>query len=240
MSSNAEEELHVQDEISAPTRRRLHFLGWSDSDIADMSVPEALARVRDKSAKPGSKAYLKNQVNPLTGTKDVSNLVGKYSNEEIERRLANLPEPSGIQVTIDDFTNKCLKAGTEAFQMDEYKGRVIKGADPLNAVLIEMQERFPGRRFRWMHPKEPPVMGPAWDPVYDTETKRQIQNGELTLCWMPQNIYVEGREKPQLQRSRMMTGALEKNKDDQLRSTEESGNVTEGQFSMGKSEAFHA
>jgi hypothetical protein len=124
--------------------------------------------------------------------------------------------------------------------MDDYTGRMIKGADPLNAVLIEMAERFPGRRFRWMHPKEPPVLGPAWDPVFDAESGKRVLNGELALSWMPEEIYREGREKPNLERSRMMTGAIEKNKDDQLRSSDEGGNVTEGRFEFGKSEAFHA
>jgi hypothetical protein len=221
-------------------RAQLHMLGWKDADIVEMTVPQALAKLEARSAKPGSKAFLKTQKNPLTGTADVSNLVGKYSNEEIEKRNATRPESSGVQVTTDEFTNKCLQAGSEAFAMNDYTGRVIKGADPLNAVLIEMQERFPGRRFRWMHPNEPPVMGPAWDPVYDSQSGKRILNGELALSWMPQEVYVEGREKPNLARSRAMTGSVEKNQDDLLRSTEAEGNVVEGKFEMGKSEAFHA
>jgi hypothetical protein len=216
------------------------MLGWKDADIVEMTVAGALTRLESRSAKPGSKAFLKNQTDPLTGTKGVNHLVGRYSDEEIEKRNAERPEPSGVQVTVDEFTNKCLAAGTEAFAMNDYTGRVIKGADPLNAVLIEMQERFPGRRFRWMHPGEPPVMGPAWDPVYDTATGKRILNGELALSWMPETIYEEGRQKPNLERSRAMTGSVEKNKDDQIHSTDEQGNVVEGRFQMEKSEAFHA
>lgn len=91
-----------------------------------------------------------------------------------------------------------------------------------------------------MHPKEPPVMGPSWDPVFDSQTGKRVLNGELALSWMPEEVYVEGRQKPQLERSRAMTGQVEKNKDDQMRSTEEQGGVVEGRFEMQKSEAFHA
>lgn len=240
MSSTNEPDLGQMDALTPANYKRLNFLGWKDSDIAQMSLAEALGKIEKQLAKPGSKAFLKNQVNPLTGTKDVTSVVGKYANEEIEKRNAERPQPSGVQVSIDEFTNKCLQAGTEAFAMDDYTGRVIKGADPLNAVLIEMAEKFPGRRFRWMHPNEPPVMGPAWDPVYDAESKKRILNGELALSWMPEEIYKEGREKPNLERSRAMTGAIEKNKSDTLTSTEEQGNLVEGRFEMGKSEAFHA
>lgn len=231
---------YATDPLTKSQRTRLRFLGWTNADVEAMPLADALAHVKAGSAKPGSKAFLKRQVNPLTGTKDVSGLIGRFSDEEIAARAEGRPAASGIQVTTDEFTNKCLKAGGEPFVMDEYTGRITKGADPLNAVLIEMQERFPDRRFRWMHPKEPPVLGPGWDPVFDAETGKRVLNGELALSWMPEAVYREGREKPNLDRSRLMTGAIEKNKDDQLRSTEEGGNVTEGKFELGKSEAFHA
>jgi hypothetical protein len=227
-------------ELTKGNRTRLRFLGWTNADVEAMPVADALAHIAASSAKPGSKAFLKQQVNPLTGTKDVSGLVGKWSDEEITARAEGRAPASGVQVTVDEFSNRCLQAGTEPFVMDEYTGRVIKGADPLNAILIEMQERFPNRRFRWTHPKEPPVLGPGWDPVFDEKTGKRVLNGELALSWMPEDIYVEGRQKPQLDRSRAMTGAIETNKSDQMRSTDEGGNISEGKFEVGKSEAFHA
>jgi len=246
------------DPLNKQQRGRLHYLGWKNVDIAEMTVAGALANLKAGSAKPGSKAFLKNQVNPLTGTKDVSELVGKYSNEEIEKRAGNAPLPSGVQVTVDEFTRKCQQAATEPFVMDEYTGRVTKGADPMNAMLHEMEERYcvykdgfdkegkpvkvrtPTRRFRFTHPSEPPVLGPAWDPVYDQVTGKRVQVGELFMVWMPVEIYQEGREKPNLERSRRMTGAIEKNKSDQMSSDGESANVTEGKFEIGKSEAYYA
>ncbi len=237
-------------------KSQLHMLGYKTEDIIEFTVPEALAIIQTRSAKPGSKAFIKAETARLAAAGIAPPAgIADESDEAIDARNASRPQASGVQVTRDEFTNQCLQSSTENFVMDEYKGRVVSGSDPLNAMLLEMEERYcvykdgfdkngspikvrvPTRRFRWSHKDDPAEVGPAPEPVYDSRTKQLVTNGELFMVWMPADVWKEGRQEPQLARSRAMTGAVEGNKDDLMRTRDEMGPATEGRLEMGRSEA---
>ena len=245
--------------LNPAQRSRLHMLGWKDADIVLMTVPAALARIEARSAKPGSKAFIKAQEKKLAegGIPPPAGLID-HSDEEIEARNAARPEPSGVEVTRDEFTNQCLNAASvESYQMNEYTGQMTKSSDPLNEQLLAMEERFcvykdgfdkdgkaikirvPTRRFRFAHKDDPAEVGPRPEPVYDGKGNL-VTNGELFMVWIPTDVWKEGRQEPQLARSRALTGRVEKNKDNLMRSSDEMGPATEGRLEMGKSEANYA
>ena len=68
----------------------------------------------------------------------------------------------------------------------EWNGEYIKGTDPLNIELMGLKERFPDMRFRWMHPNEPITSGPKYQKFIDPKTQKELVNGELTMCFMPE------------------------------------------------------
>jgi hypothetical protein len=234
--------------------KRLNFLGYRQEDIDRLGYADALQAIATRTARPGSKAAINQNLKSLAGIPAPAG-IDRFSDEAIEQRNAALPESSGVQVTRSEFTNQCFKAAMEPLEQ-EYSGRVTSGADPLNAVLMEMEARyaekkevwengrlviksFPTRRFRWMHDKEPPTSGPAWDVVRKADGSIWT-NGELTLCWMPQNVYEQGILKPQVELGKKYTAQLEQNKTDVLTRTDDNPNETEGILQTGKSEANYA
>lgn len=244
-------------------KSQLHMLGYKLEDIIQFTVPEALAILATRSAKPGSKAWMKANAEKLAAAGlSIPPGMEAHSDEAIEERNSALPQASGVEVTRDEFTNQCLAAsGVESYQMNEYTGQMTRSSDPLNEQLLAMEERFcvykdgfdregrsikirvPQRRFRWAHKDDPAEVGPKPEPVYDGRSEL-VRNGELFMVWMPADVWKEGRQEPQLARSRAMTGAIEKKgkegRDDQMQGTDESGPVREGLLEMGRSEANYA
>lgn len=171
---------------------RLHRLAYKNEHIQELSLTEARLILRDKKYRPGSAAFLKNQVNPLTGTKGVEGIAGAFSDEEIEKRNKGKAEPSNIFV-----------------QTDEYTQRSYRGDNPLDAVLLQYSEANPGRRYRLENPKLDPAAGPGWQPVY--ENGKRVEVAGMVLGWMPEDVYDESYRKPNALRSQQMTGEVSNN-----------------------------
>jgi len=143
--------------LSPQEIKRLNFLGYKQADIAALSVEEARYRLENKKAKPGSKAFLKNAVSPLTGVKGSSPIAGHFDNEAIETRNAGKDRALVIQ--------------------DEWEGKGLQAAGLLFDQLDKpYRDANPGMVFRWLHPDTVKLLGSdGFQDVHDG-------NGQRVMC----------------------------------------------------------
>jgi hypothetical protein len=168
------------------------MLGYRNEHIDALSVEQARQAIATKAYRPGSDAYLKHAPNPLTGTPGIPE-VARFSDEEVEKRNASRHESSGVVVTLDEYTQKCLE-----------------GKDPIDATLLDLQKRFPGNRFRAINPILPTVAGPQFQQVYD-DRGQAVKVGDLMVGFMPEEVYDRAYRRPNLERSQMMAGQYTRN-----------------------------
>ncbi len=175
--------------------RGLNLLGWGKEHIAELTPERGREILAAKTLRPGSNAYLKKAINPLTGKPGIP-LDSRFSDEAVSERAKSRPKPSGVVVELDEYTQKA-----------------IRGESAIDAVLLDLEERFPGQRFRAINPDLPPVAGPQFQPVYDDQGK-EVTVADLKVGFMPESVYDEAYRKPNLERSRAMTGRIQSSPED--------------------------
>ncbi len=176
--------------ITKRLRSRLWSLGYSNDHIDRMGAERALEVIAAKERRPGSKAAIKKLKKVMTKA-GLPEVPGVVADEVIQERAAKTIQATpGVAVALDEFTNNCLK-----------------GDDPLDAIIIAHQERFPGVRFRNINPDLPAVAGPQFQPVHDEKGKAIITGG-MPLGFMPEDVYQESYVKPNLERAARMAGKI--------------------------------
>jgi hypothetical protein len=171
-------------EFKSPTpadRKKLKALGYAPKHLEGMSREVGKDIIAAQAYRPGSRAYNKAHGSPLPD---------KYTDEGIEATNRSRDEESDVYVVRDEYTQKCLR-----------------GEDPINQLLLEYEAANPGKRFRLINPDLPGVAGPQFQPVYDKKGER-VALADLQLGWMPDEVYVEEYQKPNLKRSRQMAGQI--------------------------------
>jgi hypothetical protein len=191
----------IQDkDMAAPLNKgevlHLSRLGWKTDDVRPMPVSQARSLITNRTYKPGSAAYIKNQEKLLQKAGLSKPDISRISDEGIAARNATKDEPSGIDVRLDEYTQ-----------------RTIRGDNPIDAALIELENAMPGMRIRAINPDLPPSAGPMWQQCYDKKGNA-IQVAGLNLSFMPETVYDEHYRKPNYERSRQMTGAISSNAED--------------------------
>jgi hypothetical protein len=172
--------------LTAPESKKLNLLGYGKDHIAQLSPDRARAIIANKSLRPGSRAY--NNAQPAA-----LRVSDSQTDEAIKERNTGKPAPSGIDILVDEYTQKC-----------------VKGDSPLDAVLNELQEAFPDDVVRLINPDLPPVAGPALQIVHRQNGER-VEVGGLVGARIPRDIYEEAYVKPNNLRSRQMTGEVSNN-----------------------------
>jgi hypothetical protein len=121
--------------------KRLNFLGYKANDIAELSPDEARYRIEHKKAKPGSKTYVKQMKNPLTGVTGSNPIEGHFDDETIERRNAGKDQP--VRLIMDEWQGKGRRAGGLLFDQIDKKYR----------------DAHPEYSFRWLSPEVVKILG---------------------------------------------------------------------------------
>ncbi len=154
--------------------------------------------------RPGSTAAIKKE-DKKRAKAGIPTAPSAISDEAIEERKTKSKVPQatpGVAVALDEFTNNCLA-----------------GDDPLDAILIAHQERFPGNVFRLINSDLPAVAGPQFVQVRDADGKA-ITAGGLNLGYLPEEVYDKAYRQPNLDRAARMVGQV---KDPKPISERESG-----------------
>lgn len=176
--------------ITRKQRLKIRSLGYKDIEINRMGAEEALKVLELKKYKPGTKMALK-QANKIMAAAGLPQASDSITDEAVNQRKARSLQPTpGVAVTLDAFTNNCLK-----------------GDDPLDAIIMAHEEKFPGMRFRLINPDLPVVAGPQFQQVYDADRKAITQGG-MNLGYMPDAVYEEAFVKPNLERAARMSGRI--------------------------------
>jgi hypothetical protein len=178
--SNTDETSAAESKPLRPSElKKLKAQGYGKPQIAKLSPDQAREIIQAKTLRPGSAAARKASPNPLNGHTASSPLPSVYAEDA--------PAGNGV-------------VARSSVIVSEYTGRLIKGNDPLDALLIEYAEANPGKRFRLINPDLPTVAGPQWDPITD-DAGKLVTEGGMILGWMPEEVYQDAYVKPNLERS---------------------------------------
>lgn len=199
--------------------QRLRRLGYKASDFRTIDYSELKKIMRKQIRReervesasgpiPGSAEFLKEQINPLTGTKDVTGLIGEFSDEAIARRNANRPEPSGVQVLGNTYTDyqvadesapggkRTVSVITEAGLRDEWMkknaGSLAAGKGTVfDAAAAKFRQQFPGLAFRFCDAELQArhfAGNDPWEPFVDPATGSRVVVGGQELSYRPREI----------------------------------------------------
>lgn len=160
---------------------QLYSLGYKAIDIVGVGVFE-LRRIISARIKKTDDVEL-----PLDGVREAE----YYAPEAIAERQAGKPL-AVVDVRLDEYTQRC-----------------IAGDDPLDAEILEVQQIYQNDVVRLVNPDLPPAAGPQFQQVYTKDGKARGAAGLMTQR-IPKEIYDEAFRKPNLKRSRELTGALDK------------------------------
>lgn len=171
------------DSLSKGERNRLHALGYKNEHIESLSLDGARQIIAQKTPRAGSKAHLDSLP---AGFQPPASL----GDEAIAVRDEKRVQPSGVVVTLDEYT-----------------GRLVAGDNPIDSVLLDLEARFPGRRFRAINPDLPPPPGPQFQPVFDAQGKK-VTVADLEIGFMPEQVYQDFYVKQNAKRSAQMMGEI--------------------------------
>lgn len=214
------------DPLTGPERMQLGKLGWQKQDLEGKSPHEARIILKAKTYRPGSEAFLRHAaLNPLTGKVGMPEEADRISDEAIAKRQEGKPLRS-VEVLSDEFAGKCLQASEEMFDVTEtYNGVVVRGADPLNAVIqqavYEDLKANNGRRTRRFRIKDPTLnvamTGPMPQPVRHKSGDKKGQIVETEggiLTWLPIEVHEEYYRKPLRKQLDMMDRRIQRTPED--------------------------
>lgn len=165
---------------------KLAALGYTKEHYGALPNSRAREIIAQKIYRPGSRAF-NNAQPPDMRVSD------SQTDDAIQERNADKPASSGIDIIVDEYTQRC-----------------VKGDSPLDATINECQEVFPNDVIRMINPDLPPVAGPVFQPIR-RKSGEVITEGGLVAARMPRDVYEEAFVAPNNQRSRQMTGEISKN-----------------------------
>lgn len=152
---------------------RLNMLGYKNADIDVLYLDEARQRLARKEANPGSSAYLKQQINPLTGVKGSSPIEGHYDNETIEAR--NTGKEANSYIITDEWQNKGRDAGGMLFdQLDK-----------------PYRDANPDYVFRWLSPEVVKLLGDDGFQAMPGKDGGKVMCADSWLAFKPRSVQEE-------------------------------------------------
>lgn len=175
--------------VTRKDRLRLHRLGYTDDHIDRLDADRRVEILASSTPRAGSNAAISKE-NKRLAKAGIPAAPASISDEVTEEKKGKIQATPGVAVTLDEFTNECLR-----------------GENPLDALILAHEEKFPGKVFRLVNPDLPQVAGPQMQQVYDADRKA-IGAGGLMLQYMPQEVYNEAYVRPNLDRAARMAGSI--------------------------------
>lgn len=159
--------------LDRPEMNRLYALGYKKTDIEALSTDEARYRIEKKLPMPGSKKFLAQQVNPLTGVVGSSPIEGHYDNETIEAR--NVGKEANSYIITDEWQNKGRDAGGMLFdQLDR-----------------PYREANPDYVFRWLSPEVVKLLGDDGFQAMPGKDGGKVMCADSWLAFKPRYVQEE-------------------------------------------------
>lgn len=167
--------------LTATELAALDLLGYQAEHIAPLTPVAARDLILNKVTRPGSRAH-----NIAAG----SPLPDAYTDEAIAAANATRPVASGVEIRVDEYTHK-----------------LVRGDDPLDALINECQDVYPNDVIRLINPTLPQPAGQQFQQIYSTDGKA-MGTADLLAMRMPKDVYQEAYVKPNLKRSAQQMGAI--------------------------------